>query len=70
MANYVSVKKVLTFPRVINAYPKAAKLWKMIKARTFGRVPPNGAAVPRQNAQIDVEAITGVPAMRKNGRKK
>jgi len=70
MPLFISVKKVLKFPNVIGRVSNPSKLWRMLKKKTLGRVPPGGAAVPRQSGQIDIQSIPGVPQLRKNGRKK
>jgi hypothetical protein len=36
MALYVSVKRALKFPAVINAIPKPSVLWKRVKAGVTG----------------------------------
>ena len=71
MATFVPVKKVRRFPAVMKAFKQGgAKSFdaKVKKAASYSRMTP-GVAQSRQNAQIDVTAITGVPAIKKNGRK-
>lgn len=71
MATWVSFKKARRFPNVINFFHKSGLFGKNVKTvgTSYARVPPGGAGVSRQNAQVDVSAITGVPALRRNGRK-
>lgn len=72
MATFVSAKKARRFPEVMKKFRKmgAAAFDKQVKnGAPYARVPPGGAAVSRQNAQVDVTAITGVAALKKSGRK-
>lgn len=70
MATYVPLKKVVTFPAVKKVFKRggaAALLAKVKKGASYARVTPS-TGTSRQNAQIDVSAITGVRALKKNGR--
>lgn len=71
MATYVSVKKAAKFPAVLNKYRRggAAAFLAKVKAKaSYGRTAPS-TGTSRQNAQIDVSSITGVPALKRNGKK-
>ena len=68
MSIWVSAKRAAKFPAVINFYHKASLFLKTVKAGgVWIRLPPAGAAVSKQDAQVDVTAIPGVPALRKDG---
>lgn len=78
MAVWVEVKKAMTFPAIINVFARAgggagsAKkgFLKLVKAGgAWVRTPPAGAGVSKQNAQVDVTAIPGVVALRKDGKR-
>ncbi|MGH8240595.1 MAG: hypothetical protein ACREXP_26755 [Steroidobacteraceae bacterium] len=70
MATYVSVKKVRKFPAVLKAFKRGGAASfdaKVKKAASYSRVTP-GTGTGRSNAQIDVTSITGVKALKKNGK--
>jgi hypothetical protein len=71
MATYVSVKKASKFPAVLKKFKRGgaqAFIAKVKKAASYSRVTP-GTSTSRRNAQVDVTSITGLPAMKKSGRK-
>lgn len=71
MPTYVSVKKVSKFPAVLKKFKRGGAqsfAAKVKKAASYSRMTP-GIAQSRSNAQIDVSSITGVAALKKNGRK-
>lgn len=71
MATYVSVKKVRRLPAVLKAFKRGGANSfdaKVKRGAAYARTAPSGPA-SRRNAQIDVTSITGVPALKKNGRK-
>jgi hypothetical protein len=72
MALFVSFKKARRFPEVMKKFKRGGALHfdKVVKkAASFVRTPPAGAAVSRSGGQIDVQTITGVAALKKNGKK-
>ena len=82
MAVYVSMKQAMKFPQVIQRFGNASRMWKMLKASAaFNRMPPTVTNQSRQNAQIDVSAISisanatlgrpgvAVPALKGNGKR-
>lgn len=82
MALWVEVKKAMKFPAVLNAYARAGGgagnangnlkkgFLKLVKAGgAWVRNPPSGAGVSKQDAQVDVTAIPGVPPLRKDGKR-
>jgi hypothetical protein len=71
MATYVSVKKAAKFPEVLKKFRRGganAFTTKVKLGASYSRVAPS-TGTSRQNAQIDVTSITGVAALKKNGRK-
>lgn len=72
MATYVSAKKARRMPEVMKKYRKggANAFDKKIKtAQAYTRINPLATGVSRQNCQVDVSAVTLVPALRRNGKR-
>ena len=78
MAVWVEVKKALTFPAIINVFARAGGgagsgkkgFLKLVKAGgAWVRTPPSGPGVSKQNAQVDVAAVPGVPVLRRDGKR-
>jgi hypothetical protein len=72
MALFVSFKKARKFVEVLKKFRRlgAASFDKKVKqAASYARVPPAGAAASRMGGQIDIQNITGVAALKKNGKK-
>jgi len=70
MPLYVSVKKVRKLPAVLKVFKRGGAQSfdaKVKKAASYSRVAP-GLSTSRRNAQIDVTSITGVRALKKNGK--
>jgi hypothetical protein len=83
MAVYVSFKQAIKFPVVIAKFGNASRMWKKLKetGAAFARLPPSATQYGRQNAQVDVSAISVaanatlgrpgvvVPALKGNGKR-
>lgn len=70
MPTYVNVKKVRRFPAVLKAFKRGGANSfdaKVKKAASYSRVAPS-TGTSRRNAQIDVTSITGVRALKRNGK--
>jgi hypothetical protein len=68
----ISIKKARRFPEIRKRLKRSGNSIDKTSRRvgaTATRTPPNGAAVSRQNVQINTDSYPGVPALRRNGKR-
>lgn len=67
MPLHVPVKRAITFPAVIKAWKKPGALLKAVKkAASYSRRAPSTNS-SRLGGQLDIQGITKVPSLKKNG---